>query len=123
MSQDIHYRLQSQPLQGYYWSGGYREYYEDALTNFSKQYYESRNQDIIDGSVQELKLFDEMLHRPENCRSDAQKFLVYHYIFMNYKTNLYNIVMINDRLKSSIVLVEVKPGTRKYFLKKSQSHN
>ena len=47
MPEDIYYGLQNQPSQGHDWSVGYREYYEDALTNFSKQYYESSNQSII----------------------------------------------------------------------------
>ena len=63
MPEDIYYGLQNQPSQGHDWSVGYREYYEDALTNFSKQFYESINQAIIDGSVQELKFFDSMFHR------------------------------------------------------------
>ena len=93
---------------------GYREYYEDERTNFSKQYYESSNQYIIYGSVQELELFDEILRRPENCRSDTHTFLIYHHIFMHYKINLHKIGMINDRPSSVSVLVEGNPGTGKY---------
>ena len=92
---------------------GYREYYRDSLTNFSKQYYESSNQDVIYGSVQELKLFDEMLHCPENCRSDTHKFLIYRHIFMHYKINLHKIGMINDRPPFVFVIVEGNPGTGK----------
>ena len=84
-------RLHNRPLKGHDWYVGYREYDEDALTDFSKQYHESRNQAIIDISVQEIKLFDEMLYFPENCRADAQIFLVYHHIFMNYKMILHQI--------------------------------
>ena len=104
-------------MQGHDQSVGYREYYKDERTKFSKQYYESRNQAIIYGSVQELKLFDEILHLPENCWSDTHKFLIYHHIFMHYKIKLHKIGMINDHPPSLFGIVEVNPGTGKYFVK------
>ena len=116
MSEDIYDRLQNWPLQDHDQYVGYREYYRDSLTNFTKQYYESSNQDIIYGSVQELKFSDEILHCPENCQSDAQKSLIYHHIFLHCKMNLHNIGMINYRPPFTFVLVDDKPGTGKYFV-------
>ena len=57
-----------------------------------------------------------MFHRPENCQSDAHKFLFYRHIFMHHGINLHKIGIINDSPPSAFVIFECKPGTGKHFV-------
>ena len=64
-----------------------------ALTQLKKTFYEEQmNSYIHNHKGIHLKLLQEELHRPENARTDAQKFIIYHHLYWQRQWYLFGIV-------------------------------
>ena len=105
----------------YDWSDGYEQRYEIWLKRFSEQYYTESHNAILneEENLNDIVLFNDELYRPENCRGEAQKFLIFHHLLYQYHLHEYK----NNRLdylpKQQFIFVEGKPGTGKSFIVKT----
>ena len=117
-------RLDSRIPENYNWSENYTEEAEGWLVSYANNFYAANDDSILRDTNEtengnSLKLFDDDLCRPENCRTDAQKLLVYHHIYHHYRLFLHR-TGVNDRPPpSQHVFVEGKPGTGKSFITKT----
>ena len=71
--------LQQQPPD-YNWSKNYKEGEAVALMEYIGKYYKDRTERINRDEEDPLKLFDKNKYRPENAKTNQQKFLIYHNI-------------------------------------------
>jgi hypothetical protein len=65
---------------------------------------------------QHLKLLNEELHCPENAKTDAQKLLIYHYLYCQWKLCQYTNGIITTLPPIQTIYVEGLPGTGKTFI-------
>ena len=62
----------------------------DALNDYTKEYYTSRQSNITNEN--QFNLLDEDVYIPENCRENTQKILIFIHLFVHYQwTHIYNI--------------------------------
>ena len=61
-------------------------------------------------------MFDDDLHRPENARTDGQKFIIYHHLFYQWLLDQYDKGHLEQLPEMQNVLVEGLPGTGKTFV-------
>ena len=106
------------------WSEKYNEEAEGWLISYAKSFYAANDDSILRNTNgtdidNNLKLFDDHLCRPENCRTEAQKLLVYHHIYHHYRLFLHRRGEIDRPPPSQHVFVEGKPGTGKSFITKT----
>ena len=105
----------------YDWSEGYDLRYETWLLQFSEQYYTESNGAILndDENIDGITLFNEELYKPENWRGEAQKFIIFHYLYYQYCLHDFSNNRLNSLPKQQLIFVEGKPGTGKTFIVKT----
>jgi hypothetical protein len=75
------------------WSTCFNIQVSAALTQLNKTFYEEQmNSYIHNHEGIHLKLLQEELHRPENAKTDAQKFIIYHHLYWQRQWYLFGIV-------------------------------
>ena len=125
MNDSLFRRLASRIPNNYNWSETYDEIAETWLTSYSKTFYAAQNESIlrpnpdVTGVEDDLKLFDDHLCKPENCKTDAQKLLIYHHIYHHYLLFKHKTGVIDHPPPSQHVFVEGLPGTGKSFITKT----
>ena len=103
----------------YDWSQNYVVGMSKKLDELARWFYKAKNESVIVGLEEELKLFEIEKHIPENCCGEAQKFLVYHHLYHHYMMQKFDNKEIQNRPPSQFVLVEGKPRTGKTFITKT----
>ena len=103
---------------GYNWSENYNKITSTALPRYVKAFYDNLVSTTIQNEVgqQHLKLLNEELHCPENATTDAQKFLIYHYLYWQWRLYQYRNGIIVNLLPMQTIYVEGLPGTGKTFI-------
>jgi hypothetical protein len=97
------------------WSASFDEEVGKSLVNLAKTFYQEQMASLI-GDNQNLELFDDELHRPENARTEGQKFIIYHHLFYQWLLTQYENGDIQDLPEMQNVYVEGLPGTGKTFV-------
>ena len=82
-------RLESRIPEQFDWSIDFDEQAVDWLSSYTVTFYQKLQDKILSGKSNTLQLFQEELHCPENCRSNAQKLLIFHHIYYHYQMELY----------------------------------
>ena len=105
----------------YDWSKEYNSVYENWLTTFAKEYYETNNINILNNSLDsvEIQLHEKDTYKPENCIGESQKFIIYHNLYYQYLYAQYCNGETNIVPNQQFVFVEGKPGTGKTFVVKT----
>jgi hypothetical protein len=119
MDETLFQSIESRIPDGYDWSENHNPLLASKLQEFVKIYYDKQTADTIAGSEQQLILFDNDVHKPENCKGSAQKFLIYEHIYYHYQIELYKTGQLENQPPSLFTLVEGKPGTGKTFVTKT----
>ena len=116
MDDSMFNEIQNRIPPGFDWSIHYQDKYVDSLTNYASLYYEKQQQKIIEGDDSELELFNYDKYRPENCKTKAQKFLIYEHLYYHREWFKYQNGERNGQPKTLCTNVEGKPGTGKTFV-------
>ena len=99
------------------WSTCFNIQVSAALTQLKKTFYEEQmNSYIHNHEGIHLKLLQEELHRPENAKTDAQKFIIYHHLYWQRQWYLFQNRLINIIPPMQTIYVEGLPGVGKTFL-------
>jgi hypothetical protein len=104
--------------EGYNWSASYNDSTSTALPHYVKAFYDNLVSTSIGNEVgqQHLKLLNKELHCPEVAKTDAQKFLIYHHLYWQWKLYQYRNGIIIDLPSMQTIYVEGLPGTGKTFI-------
>ena len=87
------------------WSQNYSEQHSKGLQEFATIFYQQQRQRFVTEKPDEpLELFEENIHTPENAKTDAQKFLVFHHLHHQYQLELFKNNLIQEHLPSQFVL-------------------
>ena len=119
-------QLNSRIPAGYDWSLHYDESLETALTTYKDKYYEEVMNGVLNSNVDghenhQLQLFNVDIFKPENARTNEQKFIIYYHLYNLYVWKEYfdtNNPELDPPLQSHL-LVEGLPGTGKTFVIKT----
>ncbi|EJK61395.1 hypothetical protein THAOC_18129 [Thalassiosira oceanica] len=104
------------------WSVGFKTSEMTALKDFADSYYRSRTQILNNhtdtSSSKRPPLIDPELFKPENAKSDDQKFLIYHHLYHQYRLldYIHKRSPTAKRPAQQTVLVEGLPGVGKSFI-------
>jgi len=101
------------------WSVGYEEADCTSLKLYCDAFYEQMTADELNDEEGSLTLFDEELYRPENAKTDEQRFLIYHHLYhqwLKHHNDEGADVTTNDcSRKTQFVWVEGLPGMCKHL--------
>ena len=101
------------------WSVGYEEADCTSLKLYCDAFYEQMTADELNDEEGSLTLFDEELYRPENAKTDEQRFLIYHHLYhqwLKHHNDERADVTTNDcSRKTQFVWVEGLPGMCKHL--------
>ena len=98
MDNELFRNIDRRVPEGFNWSASYNESTSTALPCYAKAFYENLVSTSIGNEVgqKHLKPQNEELHCPENAKTDAQKFLVYHHLYWQWKLYQYRNGIIID---------------------------
>ena len=105
----------------YDWSDEYNVVYENWLFKLAKEYYEKKNLNILNNSLDtvDVQLHEQETYKPENCIGESQKFIIYHNLYYQYLYVKYCNGESNTVPNQQLIFVEGKPGTGKTFVVKT----
>ena len=118
MAENLFDDLENRPA-FYDWSQNYVDGLSEQLEKLAKKFYKEKNENLIEGREEVIQLFEIQKYNPENCRGEAQKFLIYHHLYHHYLLHKFDNKKRGKRPPSQFVLVEGKPGTGKTFITKT----
>ena len=85
MGENLFNLLENRAPPSYDWSKNYQQNLTESLPKLAQIFYQQERTSILSGKEGHLKLFNEGILCPENCKGDAQKFLIYHHLYYHYK--------------------------------------
>lgn len=104
---NIFFVLNDRIPNNFYWSQNYSEQYSKAL------------QELIGNPDEPFELFKENIHKPENAKTEAQKFLIFHHWYHEYEFELFKNNLIQEHPPYKFIFVEGLPGVGKTFVIKT----
>lgn len=116
MEDELYNSLRNDAPPGHSWSAHYDESLSSKLEEYTKAYYQKQRALLLNQENEPLLLFDIVTHCPENVKSPAQKFLVYHHLYYQYQHFLFNTGQLPSRPPSQCIYVEGLPGVGKTFV-------
>jgi hypothetical protein len=96
------------------WSASFSEAISKSLVELANSFY-AEQMCTLSEDGQPLELFDDELHRPENAKTDGQKFIIYHHLFYQHMLQKFEAGDV-DLPDMQNVYVEGLPGTGKTFV-------
>jgi hypothetical protein len=99
------------------WSVGHDEQIATALPQLKKSFYtDQMSVALHNHGTEPVKLLNEELYRPENAKTDGQKFLIYHHLYWQYIWYQHRNGQYENVPPMQTIYVEGLPGVGKTFL-------